>query len=167
MSNMWAPWRMEFIEDLRNKPDGCIFCKLQEQGDDRERLVLTRTPHAYVVMNKYPYNSGHLLIVPNSHKERLTDLSAEEQSELMRLMGNAVDILMEALNAEGANGGVNIGRAGGAGLTDHVHMHVVPRWSGDTNFMPIMSDTRSMPEYLEQTYDKLVGGFSKITQGDS
>lgn len=164
MPNLWAPWRMDFIEDLRNKSEGCIFCKLQEKGDDRKQLVLARTPHAYVVMNKYPYNSGHLLVVPNGHKEKLTDLSADEQAELMRLTAHAVDILMTALNAEGANCGVNIGRAGGAGLTDHVHMHVVPRWSGDTNFMPIMSDTRSMPEYLESTYDKLIGGFEKIVK---
>jgi len=162
MSNIWAPWRMEFIEGLRNKPEGCIFCTLQEEGDDREKLVLARTAHAYVVMNKYPYNSGHLLIVPNGHKEKLTDLSAEEQADLMNLAAQSVDILMDTLNAEGANCGVNVGRAGGAGVADHVHMHVVPRWNGDTNFMPIMSDTRSMPEYLEQTYDKLVGGFSKI-----
>lgn len=162
MSNIWAPWRMEFIESLRNKPDGCIFCNLQEKGDDREKLVLARTAHAYVVMNKYPYNCGHLLIVPNGHKEKLTDLTDEEQAELMRLAAQSVDILMEALHAEGANCGVNVGRAGGAGVIDHVHMHVVPRWNGDTNFMPIMSDTRSMPEYLEQTYDKLVSGFSKI-----
>jgi len=162
MSNIWAPWRMEFIEGLREKPDGCIFCKLQEKGDDREQLVLSRSKNAYVVMNKYPYISGHLLIVPNGHKEKLTDLSAEEQADLMRLAAESVDILMVTLNAEGANCGVNIGRAGGAGVTDHVHMHVVPRWNGDTNFMPIMSDTRSMPEYLEQTYDKLIDGFKKL-----
>ena len=103
MSNIWAPWRMEFIEGLRNKPDGCIFCELQKEGDDREKLVLARAEHAYVVMNKFPYNSGHLLIVPNSHKEKLTDLSAEEQADLMRLAAESVDILMQALNAEGAN----------------------------------------------------------------
>ena len=100
--------------------------------------------------------------MPNGHKENLTGLSDEEQADVMRLAAQSVDILMETLNAEGANCGVNVGRAGGAGVTDHVHMHIVPRWNGDTNFMPIMSDTRSMPEYLEQTYDKLVSGFSKI-----
>jgi len=162
MSNIWAPWRMEFIEGLRSKPEGCVFCKLKDKGVSREQLVLAQTDHSYVVMNRFPYNSGHLLVVPNSHKEKLTDLSPEEQGDLMRLTAESVDILMNALNAEGANCGVNIGRAGGAGVTDHVHMHVVPRWNGDTNFMPIMSDTRSMPEYLEQTYDKLLSGFSKI-----
>lgn len=162
MPNLWAPWRMQFIEDLRGKAAGCIFCELQENGDDRERLVLCRWKHSYVVMNRFPYNNGHLLIVPNKHQGRLTDLTDEEQAELMLLNAKSIDILMDALEAEGVNCGINIGRAAGAGIVDHVHMHVVPRWNGDTNFMPLISDTRSMPEYLENTYDRLIDGFKKL-----
>lgn len=162
MHNLWAPWRIHFIEDLRNKSDGCVFCSLREPGDDRTRLILARRTHAYVVMNRYPYNSGHLLIVPTRHHGTLTDLTTDEHVELMQLTAQSVDILTRALNAEGANCGINLGRAGGAGIIDHVHMHVVPRWCGDTNFMPIISDTRSMPEYLEKTYDRLAGEFKNL-----
>jgi len=163
MNNLWAPWRMQFIEDLRDTARGCVFCELCAAGEDRARLVLARHPHAYIVMNRYPYNSGHLLIVPHRHVSALTALGSEEHGELMKLTGHSVDILMRVLNAEGANCGINMGKAGGAGIVDHVHIHVVPRWCGDTNFMPIISDTRSMPEYLENTYDRLVGEFKKLS----
>lgn len=162
MGNLWAPWRMQFIEDLRDKDAGCIFCQLMQAGDDRDRLVLHRRPGAYVVMNRYPYNCGHLLIVPDSHQGKLVDLTAEERDALMMLNAHAVEILTESLGAEGVNCGINIGRAAGAGITDHVHVHVVPRWNGDTNFLPIFSNTRSMPEYLMDTYDKLVKGFDAL-----
>lgn len=162
MGNLWAPWRMEFIEDLRNAAAECIFCQLQHDGDDRERLVLSRGEHAYVVMNKFPYNNGHLLIVPYRHEGRLTSLTSQENAELMYFNAHAADILMEVLGAEGINCGINVGRAAGAGVKDHVHIHVVPRWNGDTNFLPIISDTRSMPEYLTDTYDRLIGEFKKL-----
>ncbi len=164
MGNLWAPWRMKFIEDLRDSTQGCIFCELQHDGDDRERLVLSRLQHTFVVMNKYPYNNGHLLIVPYRHEGRLANLTGEENAELMYLNAQSVEILIEALGADGVNCGINVGKAAGAGITDHVHIHVVPRWNGDTNFLPIMSDTRSMPEYLTETYDRLVAGFKKLEQ---
>lgn len=162
MSNLWAPWRMKFIEELRDKGSGCIFCELNQDGDDRERLVLCRLKHTYVVMNKFPYNNGHLLIVPNRHQGKLVEFSPEEQGEMMYLNAHSVEILMENLNAEGVNCGLNLGRAAGAGITDHLHVHVVPRWNGDTNFLPLISDTRSMPEYLEDTYDRLVDRFKDL-----
>lgn len=164
MKNLWAPWRMKFIEDLRNKGTGCIFCELQAQTDDSENLVLCRCKHSYVVMNRYPYNNGHLLIVPYRHEELLSSLSKEEQTELMYINAQAIDILIRELGAEGVNGGINIGRAAGAGITDHVHLHLVPRWNGDSNFLPIFSDTRSMPEYLDNTYQKLVKSFKELEQ---
>lgn len=162
MDNLWAPWRMEFIENLRDSTGGCIFCELAQAGDDREKLVLCRLNLTYVVMNRYPYNNGHLLLVPFRHQARLVDLTAEEQAELMRLNADSVELLSQTLDCDGVNCGINIGKAAGAGVTDHVHIHVVPRWNGDTNFMPIISDTRSMPEYLENTYDRMVKSFKQL-----
>lgn len=153
---------MQFIEEMKNRKDGCFLCELQQKGDDRERLILCRGEHSYIVMNRYPYNNGHLLISPYRHTGSLKDLSKEERQEIMGLAGESVEIMSKAMEAEGFNLGFNLGKAAGAGVVDHVHLHVVPRWVGDTNFLPIMSDTRSMPEYLHSTYDRLVGGFRGI-----
>jgi ATP adenylyltransferase len=113
-------------------------------------------------MNKFPYNNGHLLIVPKRHQGKLVEFSPEEQSEMMYLNAQSVEILMQVLNAEGVNCGLNLGRAAGAGITEHLHVHVVPRWNGDTNFLPLISDTRSMPEYLEDTYNRLADRFKDL-----
>lgn len=162
MNNLWAPWRMEFIEDLKLQKGGCIFCELTLKGDDRERLVLHRGKTAFVVMNRFPYNNGHLLISPYRHVATIKELKKEEHQEMLELAGESVEIMTRAIEAEGFNCGINLGRAGGAGILDHVHLHVVPRWVGDTNFLPVMSETRSMPEYLKNTYDRLIGGFKSI-----
>ena len=162
MENLWAPWRMKFIEDLRNKGAGCVFCELKNGGNDRENLVLCRCRHSFVVMNRFPYNNGHLLIVPYDHEGKLSSLSRDQHAELMYINAHAIEILMDELNAEGVNCGINIGRAAGAGITDHVHLHLVPRWNGDTNFLPIMSDVRSMPEYLDDTYQRLINRFKEL-----
>jgi ATP adenylyltransferase len=153
---------MEFIEDLRSKNSGCVFCELAEEGDDKSSLILHRGKTCYVLMNKYPYNNGHLLIVPFKHTGTLSDLTAEEHSEMMKLSTSSVEVLKGSLEADGFNCGFNLGRAAGAGIVDHLHMHVVPRWVGDSNFMPIIGNTRSMPEYLEATYDRLIDGFQAI-----
>lgn len=164
--NLWAPWRMQFIEDLRNKRQNCIFCEMLEAGDDRERLILHRGETSYVMMNRFPYNNGHLLIVSNRHIAAIKDLNSKEYEEIMNLAGQSVEIMTQAINAEGFNCGINLGRSAGAGIKDHIHMHVVPRWVGDTNFLPVISDTRSMPEYLTATYDRLIDGFKKIKGGE-
>ena len=153
---------MEFIEDLKRQKGGCIFCELALEGDDRKRLVLHRGKTAFVVMNRFPYNNGHVLISPYRHVATIKELKNEEHQEMLRLAGESVEIMTRAMEAEGFNCGINLGRAAGAGVLDHVHLHVVPRWVGDTNFMPVMSETRSMPEYLLNTYDRLVGGFKEI-----
>lgn len=162
MEHLWAPWRMKFIEELRNKGSGCIFCELAAEGDDRKRLILHRGKRCYAVMNRFPYNNGHLMIVPYKHTGSLDDLSDEENAEIIRFCSHSVKIAEKTLNAEGFNCGFNIGAAAGAGIKDHIHLHVVPRWCGDANFLPIIGDTRSMPEYLEDTYDRMIGEFSKI-----
>ena len=162
MEHLWAPWRMKFIEGLRNEGSGCLFCEMAAEGDDRKRLILHRGKFCYTMMNRYPYTNGHIMIVPYKHTGSLSGLEGDERSEVMDVCASAVDIMEDALNADGFNCGLNIGAVAGAGIKDHVHLHVVPRWQGDSNFMPIIADARSMPEYLEETYDRLVGGFSKL-----
>jgi ATP adenylyltransferase len=162
MEHLWAPWRMQFIEELRDAGSGCILCELAQTGDDAGKLVLFRNEHLYVVMNRYPYTNGHLMIVPHRHVDALSALSRDEQTSLMSVCSHSVDILGEALNAEGFNCGMNLGQVAGAGIKDHVHLHVVPRWCGDANFMPIIGDARSMPEYLEATHQRLLPGFEKL-----
>lgn len=162
MERLWAPWRMEFIRELRAGSGGCLFCELALAGDDRERLVLHRGSRCYVVMNRYPYNNGHMMIVPHQHAGRLSELSEEEGAEVMRLSSWAADIMTRVLEAEGFNCGFNVGRCAGAGIVDHLHLHVVPRWCGDSNFLPVIGETRSMPEYLTATYDRLRLEFDRL-----
>ena len=143
---------------------GCPFCRIGDSvvGNDAANLVLYRGRHHFVVLNKYPYNSGHLMIVSNVHTGDLEKLSKESHHEMIHLMAASMEIAKAAIGAEGFNCGLNVGRVAGAGILDHVHFHVVPRWNGDTNFMPVLADTKAMPEYLEKTYNKLVGGFKKL-----
>lgn len=159
MEHLWAPWRMKFIEDLRAGGGGCLFCELAQSGNDRERLILCRTDLCYAVLNRYPYNNGHLMIVPFKHAGVLSALTGDEHAAIMNLCAKSIDIMKATMNADGFNCGFNIGAVAGAGIRDHVHLHVVPRWNGDNNFMPVLADTRTMPEYLEETYDRLVQGF--------
>ncbi len=163
MKHLWAPWRMQFIKNLRDDAGGCVFCELsmpvEKASEDRDRLILHRGNNCYVLMNRYPYTNGHLLIIPYKHVGNLSELNSDELSEMISLSSKSIEVMSDALNAEGYNCGINIGRAAGAGIVDHIHMHVVPRWCGDTNFLPLFGDARSMPEYLTDTYDRLVGKF--------
>ena len=162
METLWAPWRMQFIKDLRNDKGACVFCELKQKGDDRDKLILKRGKHCYTILNRYPYNSGHLMVIPYKHASSIVELSKDENSEIMTMCGNSVDILSRIVEAEGFNCGFNLGKAAGAGIADHIHMHVVPRWNGDTNFLPVLCKTRSIPEYLTDTYDRLIGEFQKL-----
>lgn len=152
MKSLWAPWRIDYIKG--EKEDGCIFCNKPKDDNDKENLILYRGKTGYIIMNRYPYSNGHLMAVPYKHTSEIKDLGSEERRELMDLTSKCIDIL-GAFDAEGFNVGLNMGRAGGAGIEEHLHFHIVPRWSGDTNFMPVISDVRIMPEYLEDTYDAL------------
>lgn len=163
MDHLWAPWRMQFIRELREYRGGCVFCELGVPGDDRERLVLHRGKFCFVLMNKYPYNNGHVMIIPYRHTGVLADLNPEEHLEMMKLCSESIEVMKKTIEAEGFNCGINVGKVAGAGIDDHVHMHVVPRWNGDNNFMPVIADTRSMPEYLLETYDRLAGGFKSLS----
>ena len=154
---LWAPWRMAYIGGPRS--EGCLLCDLPRGNEDSQSLILHRGPRTYVVMNRYPYNNGHLMIVPYRHCADLGQVSTEDSLELMYESQRATRILRRAFGAEGFNVGINLGKAAGAGIAEHVHIHVVPRWVGDTNFMPVLADTKVMPDYLEATYEKLVPFF--------
>jgi len=147
---LWAPWRIEYIRGP--KPDGCFFCdKAATPEADAENHVVARGKRCFVLLNDFPYNSGHLMVAPFRHVADLADLDVEERAELFELMIRAEEVLRRVMNPEGFNIGFNIGAAAGAGVRDHVHGHIVPRWVGDTNFMPVIGDTRVVPESLEAT----------------
>jgi len=154
MDQLWAPWRMELIEK-GGAQQGCIFCDLPRQTEDRENLVLGRTPHTFAILNRFPYNNGHLMVVPRSHLADLGALPDDEHQELAAKLRVAVRILGEAYRAQGYNLGMNLGTVAGAGIAAHLHWHVVPRWNGDTNFMPVLGDTKVMIEHLHASWDRL------------
>lgn len=152
---LWSPWRMEYIEKADDVP-GCIFCVKPAEERDRKNGILYRGRTAFIMMNAFPYNTGHLMVAPYKHTADLYELSDEELLETSRLVRYSVRLLTAAMNPDGFNLGVNLGRPAGAGFADHVHWHVVPRWNGDTNFMPVVGNTKVLPESLEATYDRLM-----------
>jgi ATP adenylyltransferase len=160
MQQMWTPWRMAYIR--RDKRPGCIFCEMLEVEDDREQLILHRGELAFLVMNKYPYNNGHLLAVPYRHVDTLEALTVEEATDMMAQVALGIRALRRTANPEGFNVGVNIGQIAGAGVIDHVHTHVVPRWGGDTNFMPVLADVRLIPQDLNETYSELKAAVEEL-----
>ena len=159
MERLWAPWRMEYIG--REQPPGCLFCRLIENPDDPDAaLVVWRPEGAIVMLNKFPYNPGHVMVAPAAHKGDLADLDDAESASLMSALRRTIHVLRETLKPEGFNVGANLGRVAGAGIPDHVHFHVVPRWNGDTNFMPVLSEVKVVNEHLQQTAEKLRQAFS-------
>ncbi|MDO8462232.1 MAG: HIT domain-containing protein [Deltaproteobacteria bacterium] len=153
MKVLWAPWRMEFI--LAKKTKACIFCRILKEKKDRKNLILARKKHCFVVLNKFPYNNGHLMVIPYRHTATLSHLSAAEKLEMMEALAEATDNLKKKLKPEGFNAGLNLGRVAGAGIKDHLHFHLVPRWGADTNFMPLFGETKAIPEHLSKSYDHL------------
>jgi ATP adenylyltransferase len=153
VERLWAPWRLEYVQSA-DEQEGCVFCGARD-GDDEERLVVHRGKGAFVVLNKFPYASGHLLVAPDRHVGGFTELDEAEALELHRLTADALRALEATFRPEGYNVGWNLGRVAGAGVVDHVHLHVVPRWAGDTNFMPVLADVKVIPELLEQTRARL------------
>lgn len=155
MEFVWAPWRIEYI--LGEKDKDCIFCAKPRQNRDRENLILFRGQYNLVMLNKYPYNPGHLMVAPYRHLSGLHPLRTEEMLEHFQLVSRCVDLLRAEMNPDGMNVGINLGKPAGAGIEEHIHTHIVPRWNGDTNFMTVLSDVRVVPEALLATYDKLFG----------
>ena len=154
---LWAPWRLDYIKGP--KPDECIFCAKPAGGDDESSYIVHRAERCFAILNTYPYNNGHLMIAPYGHVATLPALDAETVAEMMALAQRAMTILEDVYSPHGYNVGFNQGRVAGAGVEHHIHMHVVPRWGGDTNFMPVLADTRVMPQSLEQSYEALRGRF--------
>ncbi len=160
MNQLWSPWRMEYI-DKNNKEDGCVFCNAQAMQDSAENLIAYRGKLAYVILNRYPYTSGHLMVIPFTHVPSLEELDPETRAEMMELTSRCTTVLKSIYRPQGFNVGVNMGEAAGAGVLGHVHIHIVPRWKGDTNFMTAVGQTRVLPEALEDTYLRVQKEFTK------
>jgi ATP adenylyltransferase len=162
MKQLWAPWRMAYIENGSKEP-GCIFCTKFQSQDRRGALVLTETTHTVVMLNKYPYNNGHLLLAPKRHENNFSSLSAEQYIDLNETLRRSIQVVHEVFKPGGVNVGMNLGKCAGAGIEDHLHWHIVPRWEGDTNFMPVTGETRVMPQHLLDSYDRLQPHFQNLS----
>lgn len=154
MEQLFAPWRMAYIDNA-DRQDGCIFCDFPRENRDRERLILARGRNVFVIMNAFPYNPGHLMVAPYRHEGEYDLLKEEEFLEMHRFGQRCVQVLKKGMNPQGFNMGINLGKTAGAGFAGHVHLHIVPRWNGDTNFMPVVGETRVLPESLPETWEKL------------
>jgi ATP adenylyltransferase len=154
MNYLWSPWRMKYIQK-QVKVNGCVFCNVQTMPDNEENLIVYRGDNAYVIMNRFPYTSGHVLVLPYAHENNLEVLDKSTRAEMMELATKAMTVLRGIYKPQGFNFGANIGEAAGAGIAPHVHLHIVPRWNGDTNFMSSLGETRVLPEALEETYRRV------------
>jgi ATP adenylyltransferase len=157
---IWAPWRLAYVKDAsKDNEEECIFCAKPAADDDVASLIVHRGADCFVILNLFPYTNGHLMVAPYDHIDRIQDLPAETLTEMMSLAQRAMSRLEEVYEPHGYNVGFNQGRVAGAGVEHHIHLHVVPRWGGDTNFMPVIADTRVMPQTLEQSFEALRGAF--------
>jgi ATP adenylyltransferase len=166
LERLWTPWRNEYVTSA-GESEGCIFCDHLEQSDDQAARILYRGGKTFVILNAYPYNTGHLMVAPFRHVGDICDLENDERNEMMSLTSRSIAIIRDAMKAHGFNVGMNIGTVAGAGIPGHIHMHVVPRWGGDTNFMPVVGRTKVLPEMIEQTDKKLRPLFSSLTRRHS
>jgi ATP adenylyltransferase len=157
MEHLWAPWRVTYIES--KKPAGCILCDKPKENNDEANYILFRGELNFVILNAFPYNPGHLMVAPYRHIPTPEEMTAEELCEHYEIVTRVVKVLREAYNPAGFNTGMNIGKVAGAGIDGHIHSHIVPRWQGDTNFMPVLGDVRVIPQALDETYRKLKGKF--------
>jgi len=160
MDQLWAPWRLEYIQGPEE--NDCIFCVNDDTVTDRHRLILVRREFCFLMMNRYPYANGHLMVSPYRHLGDISELEKGEVLDAHQLMIKGQAVLREVCAAQGFNVGWNLGRAAGAGIADHIHMHIVPRWLGDNNFMPILADTRVIPQHIEKTYALLAEAFASL-----
>jgi ATP adenylyltransferase len=156
VERLWAPWRMEYIGSARKgKDEGCLFCEKPKEGDDEKALIVARSEKSFAILNKFPYNSGHLMVAPFRHVGELEEVKDDESLDMQQLLQRCIEALEGAMRPEGFNVGMNLGLVAGAGIPDHLHWHVVPRWNGDTNFMPVVGETKVLPELLAATHRKL------------
>jgi len=162
MKKLYAPWREQYVtkaEHKKNKPKGCLFCNKAKRKNDEKEFIIARYPHCFVMMNLYPYNAGHLMIIPNKHTKDLKKLSSAERVELIHALSESIDILNKTLKPDGINVGINLGKAAGASVPGHLHIHVLPRWKGDTNFMPLLAETKHISTDLKKIYKTLKKAF--------
>jgi ATP adenylyltransferase len=157
MKYIWAPWRIQYIRG--KKPKGCILCDKPSEDKDKENYILYRGKKNFIMLNSFPYNPGHLLVAPYRHTGNMDELTIAERNEHYELVSRSIKVLKEALNPDGFNIGANLGKAAGAGIDEHFHSHIVPRWNGDNNFVPVLADVRVVPQALVDTYDALWGKF--------
>ncbi len=162
MKQVFAPWRIEWVEKDKDSGDGCVFCSLPKEEKDSENLILARSSDNYVLMNNYPYNPGHLLIIPYSHIDRYDEIPQEILQDHAWLKQQSLKSLRSSINPDGFNTGMNLGESSGGSIDNHIHTHIVPRWSGDTNFMPVISDTKVIVEALNDTYEKIRKAFLEL-----
>jgi len=160
MNRLFAPWRMKYILD-NNKENGCIFCNFPEENNDEERFILARSKKSFIMLNAFPYNNGHLMVSPYRHIADYDDLSIEELVDIHVNVQKVIKMLKRVQNPQGFNVGLNLGKTAGAGFDEHLHIHIVPRWNGDTNFMPVLDDTRVIPQSLLETYRTLKNDWDK------
>ncbi len=160
MKHLWAPWRMEYILNA-DKTDGCVFCRLTGEECGEDNLIIYKGERSFVIMNKFPYNSGHIMVMPYQHRGGLVDMTPAERIDLMDLLSISIEKVKELLEPQGINVGLNLGRPAGAGVEGHLHFHIVPRWNGDTNFMTVFDDVRVVPQHLKRTYQNLYKIFNE------
>jgi ATP adenylyltransferase len=164
VERLWSPWRSRYVTAASATEDvACIFCDHLASTDDAEALILHRGARAFALLNAFPYNTGHLMVAPIRHAGELSDLDPSERADVMELVTRSIEVVRAAMTPDGFNAGINLGRVAGAGVPGHVHVHVVPRWNGDTNFMPVTGETKVLPESLADTYAKLRPGFDAVT----
>jgi ATP adenylyltransferase len=167
MDKLWSPWRSQYIDSFKNKneDDGCVFCEMEnDDPEDLSNLVIDKGVLTFTVLNLYPYNNGHLMIVPYRHTSEFTSLTEDENNEIMKKMREAYDALNEVFGPEGFNMGLNLGRVAGAGIHEHIHFHIVPRWNGDTNFMPVLGEVKVISQDLIETKKKLLEAYKSKTK---
>ena len=167
MDRLWAPWRAAYVQESHVN-HGCVFCDLPAQGPAffQQNLILTSSPSVFVILNRYPYNAGHLMVIPRHHAANLIDVPSPAYMQLCDWLRKSIDIVKQELRPDGINVGMNLDKAAGAGVADHCHFHIVPRWNGDTNFMPVLANTKVVSESLDAMYQKLFPAFQKIASED-
>ncbi|WP_122088864.1 HIT family protein [Halalkalicoccus subterraneus] len=168
MDQMFAPWRIEWVErDTPEEGPECVFCAFEGEDDDRENRVVARNEHAFVLLNNYPYNPGHVMVIPTRHTGDYTALPEDQLLDHSRLKQRTFEAFEAAFSPDGVNAGYNLGRGAGGSINDHLHAHVVPRWEGDTNFMPVIGETKVIVQALEETYDRLYDAFAGLDGADT
>ena len=161
MDHLWTPWRMEYIQDKKDD-NGCVFCKAWGAEEDENNLIFSRGEHVFMILNRFPYTSGHVMCVPYAHVERLDELSQAARIEMIELSNRSCEVLQKVYDPDGFNVGLNLGKMAGAGIDSHLHMHIVPRWLGDTNFMACLGNTRILPESLPETFARVKNAWEQL-----